>query len=444
MHSDRVLVVEDDEAVRDAIRSGLTVHGFDVTVAADGETAVQAVIDKLYDVVVLDVGLPGISGIEVCQYLRRQEIDVPILILSARDEVGDRVAGLQAGADDYLVKPFDLSELVARVAALLRRSVLRPTTTAVLRLGDLRIDADRRSAFVGDELLDLTRREFDLLLALATNPGVVLSRLAVARTRVGVRLRRRHQRRRCLHRLSPSETRRSRPATASSQRCAGVGFVLEVPMKLATRTGLAALGASALAIVVLSNVVATQFERVLRERVDERLTERAELSAPILVAVGDRISVSELNGVIESARVVTGVGTDEMRTVVVGPQPDGDLPAVAAAGLRTVEVGDESWRLLTVEVDDVPTVGDQAVVEFAEPLGAVQDRVREIRRTNLLRRAARCARRRVRGMAVRSPGGPSADPTPARRRRDRFLGPACARGCRTLRNARGRRRGARH
>jgi two-component system sensor histidine kinase PrrB len=151
-------------------------------------------------------------------------------------------------------------------------------------------------------------------------------------------------------------------------------------MKLATRTGLASLGASALAIVVLSNVVATQFERVLRERVDERLTERAELSAPILVAVGDRISVSELNGVIESARVVTGVGTDAQRTVVVGPQPAGDLPAVDAAGLRTVDVGDESWRLLTVEVDDVPTVGDQAVVEFAEPLGAVQDRVREIRR----------------------------------------------------------------
>ena len=131
---------------------------------------------------------------------------------------------------------------------------------------------------------------------------------------------------------------------------------------------------------MLSNVVATQFERVLRERVDERLAERSELSAPILVAVGDRILVSELNGVIESARVVTGVGTDEMRTVVVGPQPNGDLPAVAAAGLRTVEVGDESWRLLTVEVDDVPAVGDQAVVEFAEPLGAVQDRVREIRR----------------------------------------------------------------
>jgi hypothetical protein len=119
-------------------------------------------------------------------------------------------------------------------------------------------------------------------------------------------------------------------------------------MKLATRTGLASLGASALAIVVLSNVVATQFERVLRERVDERLTERAELSAPILVAVGDRIAVSELNGVIESARVVTGVGTDEMRTVEVGPQRVGELPAVGTIGLRTVPIGEESWRLFTV------------------------------------------------------------------------------------------------
>jgi two-component system response regulator PrrA len=177
MHSDRVLVVEDDDAVRDAIRSGLVLNGYEVTVAPDGESAVASIVSKLYDVVVLDVGLPGISGIEVCRHLRRQEIDIPILILSARDQVGDRVAGLQAGADDYLVKPFDLSELVARIAALLRRSVLRPTTTAVLRLGDLRIDSDRRSAFVGDDTLDLTRREFDLLLALATNPGVVLSRL---------------------------------------------------------------------------------------------------------------------------------------------------------------------------------------------------------------------------------------------------------------------------
>jgi two-component system sensor histidine kinase PrrB len=155
-------------------------------------------------------------------------------------------------------------------------------------------------------------------------------------------------------------------------------------MKLATRTGLAALGASALAIVVLSNVVATRFEGVLRERVDDRLEERAELAAPVLVAVGDRISVSELNGVIDSARVVTGIGTADPRTVEVGPQPVGGLPPVAGTGVRTVAVDDESWRLLAVEVTDVPTAGDRAVVEFAEPLGAVQDRVRDIRRRTFL------------------------------------------------------------
>jgi two-component system, OmpR family, response regulator PrrA len=176
-HSDRVLLVEDDDAVREAVRSGLSVHGFDVTCVPDGETALEAVTRSLYDVVVLDVGLPGISGIDVCGVLRRQEVDVPILMLSARDQVGDRVAGLQAGADDYLVKPFDLTELTARLDALIRRSALRPTTTAVLRCGDLRIDADRRRATVRDQPLELTRREFDLLHALASHPGVVLSRL---------------------------------------------------------------------------------------------------------------------------------------------------------------------------------------------------------------------------------------------------------------------------
>jgi two-component system response regulator PrrA len=175
-HSDRVLLVEDDDAVREAVHSGLSVHGFAVTEVADGESALEAITRTLFDVVVLDVGLPGMSGIDVCVALRRQEIDVPILMLSARDQVGDRVAGLQAGADDYLVKPFDLAELTARLGALIRRAALRPTTTTVLRHGELRIDADRRTAFVGDDVLELTRREFDLLHALVSHPGVVLSR----------------------------------------------------------------------------------------------------------------------------------------------------------------------------------------------------------------------------------------------------------------------------
>jgi two-component system, OmpR family, sensor histidine kinase PrrB len=153
-------------------------------------------------------------------------------------------------------------------------------------------------------------------------------------------------------------------------------------MKLATRTGLAALGASAIGVVLLANVIAVRFEGVLRDRVDEGLQDRARSSAAILVAVGDRIAVSELNGVIESARVI--LGPDVAQTVEVGPQPPGRLPPIDDPGFRTVSVGDEDWRLLAVAVEDVPRVGDRALVEFAEPLGAVQDRIRDMRRRVLV------------------------------------------------------------
>ncbi len=151
-------------------------------------------------------------------------------------------------------------------------------------------------------------------------------------------------------------------------------------MKLATRTGLAALGASAFAVLLLANVVTNRFEEVLRDRVDENLSGRAASSAAVLVAVGDRISVSELNGVIDSARVLTGAGTAAERTVEVGRQPPDELPPVGEPGFRTVVVGDESWRLLAVPVDDIPDLGDAAVVEFADPLGPVQQRIRDVRR----------------------------------------------------------------
>lgn len=155
-------------------------------------------------------------------------------------------------------------------------------------------------------------------------------------------------------------------------------------MKLSTRTGLAALGASVVAIALLANVVTTRVEVALRDRVDEVLVTRAESSAAVLVAVGDRIAVSELNAVIGSARIAFDDGSGGSRIVEVGPQPPGDLPAVAGSGLRTVDVGDESWRLFAVTVDDVPDVGDRAIVEFAEPLGAVQERIRETRRRLLV------------------------------------------------------------
>ena len=173
----RVLVVEDDDAVRTAVDRGLGVHGFEVSSVPDAESAMAIVARRRPDVMIVDVGLPGMSGVELCTRLRGLDVDTPILILSARDQVGDRVAGLQAGADDYVVKPFSLDELAARVHALLRRSKPSAGPTTALSAGPLWIDLDRRIAKVGDVRLELSRREFDLLAVFAGNPGIVLSRI---------------------------------------------------------------------------------------------------------------------------------------------------------------------------------------------------------------------------------------------------------------------------
>ncbi len=173
-----ILVVEDDDAVRDAVRRGLELHGFAVSGAPTAERALAAVASRPPDLLVVDVGLPGMSGIALCQALRDADVGVPILVLSARDQVGDRVAGLRAGADDYLVKPFDLDELVARIDALLRRAARQgPGHDDVVTVGPLWIDAERRLVNVNGGRVDLSRREFDLLVALATNAGIVLSRI---------------------------------------------------------------------------------------------------------------------------------------------------------------------------------------------------------------------------------------------------------------------------
>jgi two-component system, OmpR family, response regulator PrrA len=173
----RVLVVEDDDAVRTAVDRGLGVHGFDVSSVPDAEAAIELVARRRPDVMIVDIGLPGMSGIELCTRLRSLDIDTPILILSARDQVGDRVAGLQAGADDYVVKPFSLDELAARLHALLRRARPQAGVASVFAAGPLWIDLDRRIATVEDMRLDLSRREFDLLAVFAANPGIVLSRI---------------------------------------------------------------------------------------------------------------------------------------------------------------------------------------------------------------------------------------------------------------------------
>jgi two-component system response regulator PrrA len=173
-----VLVVEDDGDVRTALCRGLGLHGLRVIEAASAEDALGTIARRVPDVLVVDVGLPGMSGIDLCAELRERHVDVPILILSARDQVGDRVEGLRAGADDYVVKPFHLDELAARLEALLRRAARPPGgPVGVVAAGPLWIDRERRIAKAGTARLDLTRREFDLLSALATNAGIVLSRV---------------------------------------------------------------------------------------------------------------------------------------------------------------------------------------------------------------------------------------------------------------------------
>lgn len=171
---DRVLVVDDDAMILRSLGRGLRLNGFAVTLAGDGPTALAALAETPPDVIVLDVSLPGISGIEVCRTLRASGDEVPVLMLSALDELADRVAGLQAGADDYLVKPFALKELVLRLQALLRR---RPSADRdVVHVGDLVLDTAAREVTYGGVAVGLTRREFELLEVLARNAGVVLTR----------------------------------------------------------------------------------------------------------------------------------------------------------------------------------------------------------------------------------------------------------------------------
>jgi len=170
----RVLVVDDDQGVRQALRRGLAAEGFEVYDAADGLLALAQIAAQPPAVVVLDVAMPGMDGIEVVRRLRTEGRTLPVCMLSARDEVDDRVAGLAAGADDYVVKPFSVAELAARLHAMVRLHHSRDTRPLVL--ADLAIEPARRLATRAGRDLGLTSREFDLLLALGRHPGQVLSR----------------------------------------------------------------------------------------------------------------------------------------------------------------------------------------------------------------------------------------------------------------------------
>jgi DNA-binding response OmpR family regulator len=170
----RVLVVEDDDAIAQVLQRSLRMEGYEVRVAGDGITALDLAHGFLPDLVILDLGLPKLDGIEVAKALRSSDDDVPILVLTARDAVESRVEGLDAGADDYLIKPFERQELLARLRALLRRRP--PRGQASLTVGDLKLNPDTHEVARGERTIDLTQREFELLEYLMRNERIVISR----------------------------------------------------------------------------------------------------------------------------------------------------------------------------------------------------------------------------------------------------------------------------
>jgi two-component system response regulator MprA len=173
----KILVVDDERAVRESLRRALELEGYEIELAADGREALSRLMengDSQPDAVILDVLMPGVDGLEVCRRLRRGGSSVPVLMLTARDEIESRVSGLDAGADDYVTKPFALEELLARVRALLRRT--SDTPDDILRFADLELDPGTRDVRRSGQVIELTRTEFALLELFMTNPRQVLTR----------------------------------------------------------------------------------------------------------------------------------------------------------------------------------------------------------------------------------------------------------------------------
>jgi two-component system, OmpR family, response regulator MprA len=173
----RVLVADDDRAIRESLARALELEGYGAVAVADGVQALTTVRRDSFDALVLDVMMPGVDGLAVCRVLRAEGDRTPVLMLTARVETPDRVAGLDAGADDYLPKPFELDELLARLRALLRRAspwAEGATNGAALRVAELRVDPAARRTWWGDGELSLSKTEFDLLELLARNEGIVL------------------------------------------------------------------------------------------------------------------------------------------------------------------------------------------------------------------------------------------------------------------------------
>ena len=171
-----VAIVDDDQAIRQALGRALRMENYDVELFEDGMSALRAIQLRVPDAIVLDLQLPDVDGLEICRRIRQAGDATPILMLTARNAINDRVEGLDAGADDYLVKPFDLAELLARLRALLRRRTFQDGEGSLLRFEDLTLNPQTREVFRGERKIELTRIEFDLLELLLNHPRQVLTR----------------------------------------------------------------------------------------------------------------------------------------------------------------------------------------------------------------------------------------------------------------------------
>ncbi len=294
-----VLVVDDDPDVLASLERGLRLSGFTVLTASDGAVALRVVADAAPDAVVLDMNMPVLDGTGVVTALRRAGNEVPICVLSARSSVDDRIAGLESGADDYLVKPFVLAELVARIRAMLRRRsvvVAATDTDPPIVVGPLAVDLAGRRVWLGDTEITLTKREFELTEVLARNAGVVLSRERLLDL-VWLRLRRRHQRGGRVRRLPAPQVRDRRHPTARAHRArrglrvAGTDMR---PQSLRARVAAAtALGAT-IVVAAVGVYLALAIARNNLQQLDRRLETASRVlvvnagaAAPFLNVLGD-------------------------------------------------------------------------------------------------------------------------------------------------------------
>ena len=268
----RLLVVDDDRALRDVLRRALSLAGYESASRRRAQSALAEVSGGVPDAVVLDVGLPDIDGLEVCRLLRREGNRVPVLMLTARDAVSDRIDGLDAGADDYLVKPFDIDELKARLRALLRRAGAEGDIDGGLIFEDLKLDPARHGVVVGEHFVELTRTEYQLLELLMLNPRRVLPHSLIydrvwgydfGPTSNALRVYVGYLRRKL-------EDAGARPVIHTVR---GVGYALREPrMSLRTRMGIAAGVAVALAVLAVTVSAYEGTRSELRGQIDTRFS----------------------------------------------------------------------------------------------------------------------------------------------------------------------------